>query len=365
MTDRESVFEFSPQERGFEPVDDDSETLYRADDSRDATGKVDRVEFAVRTTDQGKFYPQKLELDSDGKIVGKQTIFGRGRRDREDAESAVESFVRDRTAAGFGGFNIGEFNVGTERDTSLARRAHLSRSPQARNSDRGKRAPVTTDAERYASKPGELDYPGLDTPRAEPRTLPKDFQQSQQPDTTEPTRQSQGRRSEEQESAKRDVLTRFTRMTDTDETVAKARATDAPVDTFEIRESQGFGESDVSFAGPTFNRNKGEVVETDRRDREDTSPEQVFDRAGVESGPRSPIVDLSIEDKATPRRNPVTELPGVGPATADELEDEYGVETVEDYYRNERFAREAVSRQFRKKARAVAADAVTNNNGGF
>lgn len=179
-------FTFTPEERGFERVsDDDSDALYAADTSRDATGKVDRVEFAARGNERTGFYAQKVQRNEAGQIVGKQT-FGTKKDTREDAVESVEKQVRGRTAANFGGFTIGEFNVGDDSNIALARRAHLSRSKEAQASDAAKRAPVTTNASRYASQPGELDYPGVDTPSTDPNVLPKDLRQKQRPAATDP-----------------------------------------------------------------------------------------------------------------------------------------------------------------------------------
>jgi len=157
-------FTFSPEERGFERVtDDDSDALYATDSSRDATGEVDREEFAARGTEKTGFYAQKVQRDESGQIVGKQT-FGTKSDTREEAVETIESQVRNRTAANFGGLTIGEFNVGRESNIDQARRAHLSRTQEAKIADASKRAPITTDASRYVSHPGELDYPGVDTP---------------------------------------------------------------------------------------------------------------------------------------------------------------------------------------------------------
>jgi hypothetical protein len=178
-------FTFGPEERGFMRVsDDDSDALYATNESRDATGDVARVEYAARGSDLSGYRAQRLKLDSEGKIIGKET-FGRRKDTRAEAVEGVESMVRNRTAANFGGFEIGEFNVGDDGDIGLARRAHLSRSQEAQASDAAKRAPVTTNASRYASQPGELDYPGVDTPSTDPNVLPKDLRQEQRPATTD------------------------------------------------------------------------------------------------------------------------------------------------------------------------------------
>ena len=307
MTDRESVFEFSPEERGFEPVeDDDSDALYRTEQTRDATGKVDRVEFAARGTERTGFYAQRVKRNADGQIVGKDT-FGTKKNDREEAAEAIESRVRKRTAAGFGGFSIGEFNVGDDQDIGLARRAHLTRSEQARSADRGKRARVTTDASRYAKQPGELDYPGVDTPSAEPQVLPKDLRQEQRPNTTDPERDRQAVERAEETVAETDTGLLL-------ESEAEASATDSDVigafvsgraESRDVSVSRGEAvrgertDSIVSFAGPQFDANRERPRETDRREREEEMgivPEQAFMQSGDTGGGMG--VSLTSEDRS-------------------------------------------------------------------
>jgi hypothetical protein len=62
----------------------------------------------------------------------------------------------------------------------------IGRSQEAAAADKGKRAPVTTDYERWKDNKGELDFPGVDTPTNDPQVLPKDLRQKQRPATTEP-----------------------------------------------------------------------------------------------------------------------------------------------------------------------------------
>jgi len=72
--------------------------------------------------------------------------------------------------------------------------------------------------------------------------------------------------------------------------------------------------------------------------------------------------DSSREDRSLvteyggiPPRNPTTELPGVGEATADKLKTEQDISTVEGFYENREQAQSVLSEQFRKEAREVAA----------
>jgi hypothetical protein len=68
--------------------------------------------------------------------------------------------------------------------TSLNR--GIGRSQEAAAADKGKRAPVTTDYERWKENKGELDFPGADTPTDDPKVKPKDLRQKQRPATTDP-----------------------------------------------------------------------------------------------------------------------------------------------------------------------------------
>jgi hypothetical protein len=62
----------------------------------------------------------------------------------------------------------------TEMDKARARNDTQSRSEEAVRTDDRKRAPVTTDYEKWKKNPGKWDFPGVDTPTNEPNLLPKD-----------------------------------------------------------------------------------------------------------------------------------------------------------------------------------------------
>jgi len=87
---------------------------------------------------------------------------------------------------------VGEFNpeisdnenAKARFETSLNR--GIGRSQNAAIADKSKRAPVTTDLERWKENKGELDFPGVDTPSDDPQVLPKDLRQEQRPATTDP-----------------------------------------------------------------------------------------------------------------------------------------------------------------------------------
>jgi len=92
---------------------------------------------------------------------------------------------------GFGATStVGQFEV-SESGQEQAREAYADQSREAKQVDSRRRAPVTTDADTYSRNPGELDFPGVDTPSKDPKTLPKDYKKGGRPDTTDPDEQSQ------------------------------------------------------------------------------------------------------------------------------------------------------------------------------
>jgi hypothetical protein len=60
------------------------------------------------------------------------------------------------------------------------------RPKRARQTDKARRAPVTTSVEAWVSDPEQLDFPGIDTPREEPPVLPKDLKDPRPTATTSP-----------------------------------------------------------------------------------------------------------------------------------------------------------------------------------
>jgi len=89
-------------------------------------------------------------------------------------------------------YPVGEFRVEAgDQDKARARNDTFSRSKEAIRQDDQKRAPITTDVERWKNNKSGLDFPGVDTPTQDPKVLPKDLKQKQQPRTTEPDAQSQ------------------------------------------------------------------------------------------------------------------------------------------------------------------------------
>jgi len=67
----------------------------------------------------------------------------------------------------------GDF-TSASRAAEFAQEQHDERSEKAQRVDERNRAPVTTDASRWADNPEALDFPGVDTPTSDPKLLPKD-----------------------------------------------------------------------------------------------------------------------------------------------------------------------------------------------
>lgn len=159
-------------------------------------------------------------------------------------------------------------------DTVDPQQAHNRRSERAREKDRNELAPKADTLNEWAADKDHLDWPGVDTPRA----LGLGSDDADLPDADSVLSKLAEGRSEEERDAKQDALHRNEPMSRDEEITARASAFDVSLDPDRAREERGFEESDVSFSGPTFNRNREKVVETDRRDRErnKTTPEEAF-----------------------------------------------------------------------------------------
>ena len=174
-------------------------------------------------------------------------------------------------------------------ETSLNR--GIGRSQNAAIADKSKRAPITTDYDRWKDNKGELDYPGADTPTDSPEVLPKDLKQEQRPATTDPDFQEQ-RLGQDSVNAAQEGTGKFILE---DEIEAGVNDLDiigefvqGPIGErdLSLSRSEAIGiegrESAVSFAGPEFDRSRGRTRETDRREREQEMgivPEDAFMQA--------------------------------------------------------------------------------------
>lgn len=84
----------------------------------------------------------------------------------------------------------GDFKVEiSDHDTAEARMSSslnrgIGRTREAAQADKGKRAPITTDLERWKANKDELDFPGVDTPTDNPDLKAKDMQYVDEDDLT-------------------------------------------------------------------------------------------------------------------------------------------------------------------------------------
>jgi hypothetical protein len=166
---------------------------------------------------------------------------------------------------GFGATRtVGQFEV-SESGQEQAREAYADQSREAKQVDSRRRAPVTTDADTYSRNPGELDFPGVDTPSKDPKTLPKDYKKGGRPDTTDPDEQSQA----PQTSGFDTFPEARAGGSMEDAFMAEMAGRDVPAAPEEITRG-AMSDSQVSgmTMGPMFNSKKGRPVETDRPERE-------------------------------------------------------------------------------------------------
>lgn len=91
-----------------------------------------------------------------------------------EQRDAFVSFVDDRFGLGPDMVSLGAFEA-EKSDFEKAKETNQGRSERARDVDKQKRAPITTDYERWAANPRELDFPGVDTPRNTPEKEERDL----------------------------------------------------------------------------------------------------------------------------------------------------------------------------------------------
>lgn len=82
-------------------------------------------------------------------------------------------------------YPVGDFRVEAgDQDKARARNDTFTRSEEAIRQDEQKRAPITTDVEKWKDNKSKFDFPGVDTPTQDPNALPKDYKAGD-PRTTE------------------------------------------------------------------------------------------------------------------------------------------------------------------------------------
>lgn len=106
-----------------------------------------------------------------GDAKAKQIIRSAGGDPRANKKSSSGSVSAAGIRVPKGDFKaeIGDFDSAEARHES----DHF-RSENSRRMDERKRAPITTDKEKWQNNPGEFDFPGVDTPTSEPDVKKKD-----------------------------------------------------------------------------------------------------------------------------------------------------------------------------------------------
>lgn len=135
--------------------------------------------------------PKDVQDMSADELADKVSGIGRARAEKIIRGSGGNPNVSKRdnsgtvSAAGIR-TQVGDFMVEfSDQDKARAKNDARSRSEEAVRQDERKRAPITTDVDRWAANKSALDYPGVDTPTQEPDLLPKDLKQRQRPETTD------------------------------------------------------------------------------------------------------------------------------------------------------------------------------------
>ena len=210
---------------------------------------------------------------------------------------------------------IGDKDKADARFSSSLNRG-IGRSQEAARADKAKRAPVTTDFDRWKNNKSGLDYPGIDTPSSEPKVLPKDFKQEQRPNTTDPENDLVetpervsvfGGEPDDQLEAgvDNDQLYRGELFG------AQAEQADVSASPGELFDGM-YAESQSAFSGgPAYNAKLGRVRETDRVGQEQRPPEQALQNQS--SGSRTPSDPFEIgagwvDDNVTPAGEAVMEF---------------------------------------------------------
>jgi len=80
---------------------------------------------------------------------------------------------------------IGDKDKAEARFSSSLNRG-IGRSQEAARADKAKRAPVTTDFDKWKNNKSGLDFPGVDTPSDDPKVLPRDYARGGPIETVEP-----------------------------------------------------------------------------------------------------------------------------------------------------------------------------------
>jgi len=183
-------------------------------------------------------------------------------------------------------FDRGDFIV-RRNEIEDARGTHNARSKEAQNADEGKRAPITTNDERYATAPGRWDYPGVDTPTQEPKALPKDYKRGGEFSTTEVDEETEVATGSPSGFAAHPEAAAGGSMKDA--FMAEMAGRDVPASPEEVTRGVGLGMPSAP-GGQAFNAREGRPMEVDRMDQEQAPPDAALRRQqrkegkGIKSG---------------------------------------------------------------------------------
>lgn len=187
-------------------------------------------------------------------------------------------------------------NAKARFETSLNR--GIGRSQNAAIADKSKRAPVTTDLDRWKENKGELDFPGVDTPSDDPQVLPKDLRQEQRPATTDPpepttTQSRPGSMPMVKDESAAGFGEGYGTVGQELRLTAASRAPE-PVDVGE--EAAGSMIAD-GMGGVAFDRNTGGYRETDRPEKDETPPDIARGEDPFDMSNSGGALDDSTDDK--------------------------------------------------------------------
>jgi len=156
---------------------------------------------------------------------------------------------------------VGDFVV-TDDAHDAAEEQMGKRTARSQRRDRSQRAPVTTDYNKWKSNTDHWDFPGVDTPRQDPRVKPKDLKQADKPRTTDPKSGEASRPRDPLTSEKRDRAT----------FKARASARDLTLTTEEAMKGQHSNDPQA-IGGFMYNAHEEAPRETDRPDQEQVPPD--------------------------------------------------------------------------------------------
>jgi hypothetical protein len=196
---------------------------------------------------------------------------------------------------------VGDFKVGLgDKDSIDARHTTRARGDNAVRTDNRRRAPITTEKEKWVDNPGRYDYPGVDTPTDDPRLRRIDLTQGDvdRDDLTkrgknfyDEIRSLQDKRQRQREA---DVSAPGNGTFLSDEQAAAAlddadinrELFQAQATAADVSLSPGEAFDGVGTGGPANRSNEGDVPVTDSFGRYDMTPEeeqQVLDEKAAEA----------------------------------------------------------------------------------